>query len=356
MARRRTQEEKAAFREQAVAMRRAGIGASRIARDLGIGKGLVTELLRGEPPPASLLRARAKDDLRETALALRAEGRTYDEIRAELGCSKSSLSLWLRHLPHPTADQRSAVGTGLPADSALEVTSDAAVARARRAEGCLLHEIASELGRDIRTVHGWCRGLPVPARADRRRRAEELRQSGRAYWAAERARREGVRRAEVERHAERVGRVDERELALLVAVAYWCEGTKSKPWRRNDRLVFVNSDPDLIRLVVAWLAGRGVGLDRCRLTVSIHESGNVAAATEYWAGVLGAPVSSFTRPSLKRHNPKTARKNTGASYVGCLVIGVRQSRELYLEIEGLWRGLVRGLGSGVGDHAASAAD
>jgi len=160
----------------------------------------------------------------------------------------------------------------------------------------------------------------------------------------------------VDRHAARVGGIDERTLSLLAAVAYWCEGAKSKPWRRNDRLVFVNSDPDLIRLLVAWLTRRGVGLDRCRLSLSIHESGDVAAATQFWASVLGVQPGSFAKPSLKRHNPKTPRKNTGASYVGCLVIGVRQSRDLYPEIEGLWRGLVRGILSGVGEHPASAAD
>lgn len=179
---------------------------------------------------------------------------------------------------------------------------------------------------------------------------------GRAYWAAERSRRESLRQAEVDRHAERVGSVDDRQLALLVAVAYWCEGSKSKPWRRNDRLVFVNSDPDLVRLLVAWLGRRGVGLDRCRLSLSIHESGDVAAATAFWAGVLGVRADSFSRPSLKRHNPKTTRKNTGESYVGCMVIGVRQSRDLYLEIEGLWRGLARAILSGIGGHPGGAAD
>ena len=113
MGRHRTPEEKAVFREQAVAMRRAGIGAKRIARELGIGGALVHELLRGEPPPASLARPRAKDELREVAVSLREQGRTYDEIHEELGVSKSSLSLWLRAMGYPTEQQRAAIASGL---------------------------------------------------------------------------------------------------------------------------------------------------------------------------------------------------------------------------------------------------
>jgi hypothetical protein len=59
--------------------------------------------------------------------------------------------------------------------------------------------------------------------------------------------------------------------------------------------------------------------------------------------VLRVSTDAFAKPSLKRHNARTTRKNTGDSYVGCLVIGVRRSRELYLEVEGTWRGIVRGL-------------
>ena len=42
----------------------------------------------------------------------------------------------------------------------------------------------------------------------------------------------------------------------------------------------------------------------------------------------------FRRPTLKRHNPKTIRKNTGDDYHGCLVIKVRRSASLYRQIDG----------------------
>jgi len=42
----------------------------------------------------------------------------------------------------------------------------------------------------------------------------------------------------------------------------------------------------------------------------------------------------FHTPTLKRHNPKTVRWNTGDEYHGCLRIDVQQSADLYRRIEG----------------------
>ena len=68
--------------------------------------------------------------------------------------------------------------------------------------------------------------------------------------------------------------------------------------------------------------------------VYIHESADVAAAQQFWLDLTGLPDIQFRRPTLKRHNPRTVRKNTGQDYHGCLVIKVRRSAELYRQIEG----------------------
>ena len=288
------------------------------------------------------MRLRAKDDLREAAVALRREGRTYDEIKAELGVSKGSLNLWLRELAHPSEEQRESVRSGTTSEPSLEVPRDAEIARALRSDGWLLREIADELGVMPKTAHVWCRGLPVPARASHGRSPEEARAMNRARWDAELARRDVERQAVIGGHRARVGELDDIRFDLVVATAYWCEGSKSKPWNRREKLQFINSDPDLIRLFVGWLQLRGVGIERLRLSVNIHESGDLDAATGFWAEVVACEVSDFAKPLIKRHNPVTIRENTGHGYHGCLSIGVRQSRLLYQEIEGLWRGIVEG--------------
>jgi transposase len=332
-------------------MGRAGVGVERIAKKVGVSKAFAGQLVRDEPVPSSLMRMRAKDDLREAALALRREGRTYDEIKTELGVSKGSLSLWLRDLAHPTEEQREAVRSGASTEPLLDAPPDAEIARALRQDGWLLREIAEELGSDPVTVHRWCRGIAVPPRASHGRSPVEARAMARARWDVENARRDAERMGMIRDHRDRVGAISDRELDLLAAMAYWCEGSKSKPWRRNEYLQFINTDPDLIRIFVEWLSRRGVGIERLRLCVNIHETGDLTAATMYWACVVGCGPDAFAKPLIKKHNPLTIRKNTGSHYRGCLSMGVRQSRLLYQEIEGLWRGIVEGSVGGFDDAA-----
>jgi hypothetical protein len=96
----------------------------------------------------------------------------------------------------------------------------------------------------------------------------------------------------------------------------------------------VNSDPQLINLFLRFLAVTGTTPDRLICRVHIHESADVAAAQLFWQAVTGLAAELFREPTLKRHNPKTIRKNTGEDYHGCLVIDVRRSAALYHQIEG----------------------
>ena len=47
----------------------------------------------------------------------------------------------------------------------------------------------------------------------------------------------------------------------------------------------------------------------------------------------------FSKTQLKKHNPKTVRRNVGEDYHGCLVIYVRRSADLTLQIAGWCEGL-----------------
>lgn len=96
----------------------------------------------------------------------------------------------------------------------------------------------------------------------------------------------------------------------------------------------------MITLFLRWLEFLGVQRERLTLRVSIHETADVEAAERFWADVAGVDTSAFSRATLKRHNPRTVRKNTGDTYHGCLVIYVRQSADLYRRMEGTWYGIV----------------
>ena len=64
------------------------------------------------------------------------------------------------------------------------------------------------------------------------------------------------------------------------------------------------------------------------------------AAEQYWADLVGTDRAAFNKTTLKKHNPKTVRKNVGESYRGRLVIKVLKSADLYRRIEGAWYGIV----------------
>ncbi|MEV2236966.1 helix-turn-helix domain-containing protein [Micromonospora sp. NPDC049891] len=248
----------------------------------GLGRHRVQELLRGVPAPERTRRPRAKDDLRAEAVALRSTGHPVPEIARRLGVSRSTAYLWVRHIP---------------------------------------------LERD-----------PEEGPESRRQHARTMAE---ARWAAHRRARD---EAQGEVHAvaaQLVGQLDERDLLLIGAAVYWCEGTKSKPWRRDDHVQFVNSDPGLHSLFLRFLEVCGVDRAVPTYRVSIHETADPDAAAEWWAAELGLPRERFRRATLKKHNPTTVRRNTGDEYRGCLVINVPRSRELYWRIEGMIAELFR---------------
>jgi hypothetical protein len=68
--------------------------------------------------------------------------------------------------------------------------------------------------------------------------------------------------------------------------------------------------------------------------VFIHESADVESTQRFWLEITGAPSEQFLTPTLKRHNPTTARKNVGENYHGCLRVDVHRGADLYHRIEG----------------------
>ncbi|MEU9511523.1 helix-turn-helix domain-containing protein [Micromonospora sp. NPDC048169] len=129
-----------------------------------------------------------------------------------------------------------------------------AQALALRRAGCPVGEIARALDVSKSTAYLWIRHLPLDPELVRRRRRIAQRARADAQWSAHRAARDAVRAEVVAASAEWVRQIDRRELMLIGAAIYWCEGGKAKPWRPNDcRIKFVNSDPLLVMLFLRFL-------------------------------------------------------------------------------------------------------
>lgn len=252
-----------------------GLSTGQLMKHFNVGSATLTDWLRGIQPPEWTRRPNAKDEVRAQAVELRKQGWSVNDLAVRLGVAKSTAYLWVKHIPLDPDSER-----------AREKQEHAALMQAGR----------------------W-----KEHRAARDRREAEVR----AEAAAE------------------LGAVNDRDLMLGGALIYMCEGAKSKPWRRLDRLIFINSDPRLHRLFLGFLAAQGRPPDTLRYRVHIHETADAEAAGDWWAERLVLPRELFQRPTIKRHNAATVRANTGEDYHGCLVIAVPKSRELYWKVEGV---------------------
>ena len=256
-------------------LRRQGKSRRQIKQILGpMSNATLNDALKDEPPPEWTLRPNAKDDLRAKARELRGQGLDYEEIAAALGVAKSSVSLWVRDLPIPA-----------------------------------------------RLSYAECR----------KRSAE----GARRYWETERPAREARHAAAREAAAAEIGELTDREILIAGAIAYWCEGAKSKPHQPSARVAFMNSDPSLIQFFMRFLDATGTPRTDLAFRVFIHENADVESAQRFWMERHpGVTRGHFLTPALKRHNPKTVRKNVGENYHGCLRIDVRRGADLYRKIEG----------------------
>ncbi|GHF64174.1 hypothetical protein GCM10010218_52060 [Streptomyces mashuensis] len=208
-------------------------------------------------------------------------------------------------------------------------------ARELRRAGKTYDEIVAELGVAKSSVSLWVRDLPKP-----RKTVKQMREMSEARWAPYREARD-AKREEVKRAATaEIGAMTDRDLFIAGVALYWAEGTKSKPHRPSERATFINSDPDVIYLYLRWLALLGVKPERLRFHVMVHENANVAAVEQFWADLVGVDITGLGKTTLKKHNPKTVRKNVGEHYRGCLIVRVLDSADLYRRIEGWWYGIV----------------
>ena len=108
------------------------------------------------------------------------------------------------------------------------------------------------------SVSLWVRDMPRPARLSYEECRKRSAEGSRRYWAAERPAREARREAVRAAAAAQIGVLSNREILIAGAIAYWCEGAKSKPHRLGERVVFINSDPGLIRFFLRFLGEAGV--------------------------------------------------------------------------------------------------
>lgn len=206
---------------------------------------------------------RGKVKEQEAARALRAEGHTLADIAAKLGVSKSSVSLWVRDVPFTPSPRRNG---------------------------------------PHRRRH--------PQHEAKLRQIEELNEVGRT----------------------RIGTLSEEAFFVAGVALYAGEGSKT-----DGSVRFPNSDPEMVRLFCAWLR-RFFTVDESRLRcrVYLHEGLDLEATEVFWSELTGIPRSHFGKPYRAVPDP-SIRRNKHEH--GCFYVNYSCSRT-HREIMGLVRALL----------------
>lgn len=197
-------------------------------------------------------------------------------------------------------------------------------ARAMRADGMVLADIAAELGVARSSVSRWVREVPFvpsPRRTGPQRRPNRLRDRRLAEIAEMDA--AGV---------ERIGVLsDDAFLAAGVAL-YAGEGSK-----RDGVVEFTNSDPAIVRFFCAWLRRQfEVEESRLRVSLYLHQGLDLAAASAFWARATGVPIAQFSKPY--RAVPDTGIR-TAKHVHGCASVRYHSART-HRQIMGMVRALL----------------
>ena len=191
-------------------------------------------------------------------------------------------------------------------------------ARALRADGWTMPDIAAELGVSRGSVSAWTRDVPfTPGPRRGRKRGPHALQ--RAKAAEIEAGREEGRRL--------VGDPSERDLFIAGIALYAGEGAKG-----DGRLSFTNSDHRMVAMFLRWLRTCFViDESKLRLRLYLHDGLDLDAATEHWEAVTGIPRKRFTKPYRAEPDP-SIRKSKHP--MGCATV-VYYSATLHRRVMGL---------------------
>jgi hypothetical protein len=160
-----------------------------------------------------------------------------------------------------------------------------AKARELRAQAWTLNEIAHELGVSKSSVSIWVRDVDFVPRPRNRGHPAGPKHPMRLKKEAEI---EQCRRGAIDF----VGQLTERDRTMYALALYAGEGAK-----RDDKIVFANSDPMLIVVFLGWLR-RQFDIDetRLRMRLYLHADLDLDAALAFWSDLTGIPPDQFQKP------------------------------------------------------------
>lgn len=134
-----------------------------------------------------------------------------------------------------------------------------------------------------------------------------------------------------------VGKINKRDLFVVGIALYWGEGNK-----KGRRLIFSNSDPEMIKIWMKWLKEcLNILTNDVSFNVGINEihKNRVKIVEKYWSEISGIPLTEFREVSLKKAKAIKVYENP-EKHFGTLCIRVKRSTNLNYQMLGLIEGLM----------------
>ncbi len=222
----------------------------------------------------------AKNQEKNKAIELRKQGLSYREILEQVPVAKSSLSLWLKNVKL--------------AENQKQRLTEKKLASARR---------GAQKMKDIRIA--LTKVIKDKARKE-------------------------------------IRKLSKRELFLIGVALYWAEGSKEKNNRPGGRVVFSNSDPNMVNIFLKWLLEIiKLSREKIYLNIVLHETSShrIAEVRKYWLEKTGFPEENFKKIYFKKNKINIKRKNIGMNYFGLIRLSVKKSSFLNRQIQGWIEGI-----------------
>ncbi|MFA6519305.1 MAG: hypothetical protein WCT41_00555 [Candidatus Paceibacterota bacterium] len=168
-----------------------------------------------------------------------------------------------------------------------------------RKSGFSYKYISLKTGLSKATLSGWLTEVPYTPNK------ETVLSFGKARAAAS-ARRAELRQKsiqEIRKTATKdIGKIGKRDLFMLGLGLYMGEGCKT-----NSQIRVMNSDPCIIRTIIAWFRMLGVEKRQIKLRLHLYPDSDVKQSLQFWSHTTSIPLSQFQKHQIDRRTDKKAK-------------------------------------------------
>jgi hypothetical protein len=208
-----------------------------------------------------------------------------------------------------------------------------------RSSGRSFREISKEIKIPLSTIHLWTKTIVLTSLQKQKLHQKHLLAFEQGRISAQKInhlRSTSIKNQYIDEGKKVIGALSKRELILIGVALYWSEGFK-----KDSRLGFANSDPDMINLFLKWLYEVGEVKKeniRLRVGINIHHESRTDEIQNKWSEITQIPLSQFQKPFYQKTKQNKVYLHP-ENYLGVLRIRVNKQAPFFYKILGMIEGL-----------------